>query len=83
MLDTAYCDRVGNVVVDLDGVRVLDEVAIAVIAIASERIRQAHRQLILRGMSRRQERTMRRRGLLIPQPRTHEAAGTHRRTSAA
>jgi anti-anti-sigma regulatory factor len=83
-LDDAFMDRGGDVVLELRAVRHLDTVAIAVIAIASDRMREAKRQLVVQGMSRRQERSMRRRGLLIPAPRSASSSGaSHRRSSAA
>jgi anti-anti-sigma factor len=89
MLDEAYEDQVGDVVVDLAGVRVLDAVAIAVIAVASDRIRQTGRQVVIQGTSRRQERNIRLRGLVvpvIPAPRTpvsERSRRAGRRASAA
>lgn len=69
-LDLAYQDSAGDVRLDLSTVRHLDPVAIAVIAVSSERMREAGRQLVIQGMTRRQERSMRRRGVLIPAPRS-------------
>lgn len=68
-LDEAFMDRQGDVVLELNAVRRLDAVAIAVIAITSDRMRESGRQLVVQGISRRQERNMRRKGLLIPAPR--------------
>jgi anti-anti-sigma regulatory factor len=62
-------DRPGDVVLELGAVRHLDAVAVAVLAVSSDRMREAGRQLVLQGMSRRQERSLRRRGVLIPAPR--------------
>jgi hypothetical protein len=49
-----------------------------VIAVASDRMRKAGRRLAIQGASHRQERSMRRRGLLIPPPRTPESGRPQR-----
>jgi anti-anti-sigma factor len=84
-LDEAFMDRQGDVVLELNAVRHLDAVAIAVIAITSDRMRESGRQLVVQGISPRQERSMRRKGLLIPAPRfsSDQALKPGRRSSAS
>jgi anti-anti-sigma regulatory factor len=85
MLNAAFQDRADDVILDLSGVRHLDTVAVAVIAISSDRMRESGRQLVVQGLNRRQQRSMRRKGMLIPAPRSSQSdqAEVRRRSSAA
>ena len=77
-------DRPGDVVLELGAVRHLDAVAVAVLAVSSDRMREAGRQLVVQGMSRRQERSLRRRAFSFPR-RGHASSAekSHGRSSAA
>jgi anti-anti-sigma regulatory factor len=70
LLDEAEQQHDADVVLELTDVRVLDGVAVAVIALAAERLREQGRLVLVRGLTARQQRKMRRHGLLRGEPRT-------------
>ena len=69
LLDEAEQKHEADVVLELTDVRVLDAVAVAVIAVAAERLREEGRLVLVRGLTPRQQRKMRRHGLLRSEPR--------------